>query len=134
MALDLLIIKRASRLRKSVHSSASDLLYYDVDRSSLPMTTHSNHDREAAARSRCKPLTWPEVQSIISAGDLHKLARSEEQKQDYCKARSKVRLIFLCLLLQRCCYRTAHSTNSSSPCEQNSTHHGQYLLLRIDQK
>jgi hypothetical protein len=55
------------------------------------MTSHSNDDG-ATARSRCYPLTWPELQSIISAGDLHKLARSEEQKQTYRNARSKVRL------------------------------------------
>lgn len=63
------------------------------------MTSHSQHqDRAAAARSRCNPLTWPELQTIISTGDLHKLVRSEEQEQTYCKARSKVRFIFLRLL------------------------------------
>eukprot|EP00985_Skeletonema_marinoi_P030859 scaffold34319_cov80-Skeletonema_marinoi.AAC.1 len=50
------------------------------------MTSHSNGDGAAAARSR---WTWSELQTIISAGDLHKLARSEEQEQTYCKARSK---------------------------------------------
>ena len=60
------------------------------------MTSHSSshHDRAAAARSRCNnPLTWPELQPIISTGDLYKLVRSEEQEQTYCKARSKVRFI-----------------------------------------
>ncbi|KAL7491967.1 hypothetical protein ACHAWT_001216, partial [Skeletonema menzelii] len=55
------------------------------------MTSHSHHDRAVAARSRCSPLTWPELQTIISAGDLHKLVRSEEQEQTYCKARSKIK-------------------------------------------
>jgi len=50
------------------------------------MTSHSNGDGAAAAR-----LSWPELQTIISAGDLHKLARSEEQEQTYCKARSKIK-------------------------------------------
>ena len=59
------------------------------------MTSHSNGDGAAAAR-----LYWPELQTIISAGDLHKLARSEEQEQTYCKARSKVRLIVLYLMKQ----------------------------------
>jgi len=66
-----------------------------VIKDNTEMTSPNNHDGAAAA-PRCNPLTWSELQTIISAGDLHKLARSEEQEQTYCKARSKVRLIFLC--------------------------------------
>ena len=62
------------------------------------MTSHSSHhDRAAAARSRCNPLTWPELQTIISTGDLHKLVRSEEQEQTYFRARSKVRFMCSCV-------------------------------------
>ncbi len=99
------------------------------------MTTHSNHDREAAARSRCNPLTWLELQSIISTGDLHKLARSEEQEQIYRIARSKVRLIFLCSYCNSAIATALHTFtyNGSSPCELNSTQHGQHLL-QVDQE
>ena len=68
------------------------------DNPETPLKSHSDGD-EAAARALCNPLTWPELLSIISAGDLHKLARSEEQEQTYRKARSKVRcyaLLFAC--------------------------------------
>ena len=39
-----------------------------------------------------KPFKWHELQSIISADELHKLARSEKQEQTYRRARSQVRL------------------------------------------
>lgn len=58
----------------------------------LSSHTHHNNNKDegAAARSRCNPLAWSELQSIIGANELHKLARSEEQKLTYQKARSKI--------------------------------------------
>ena len=99
------------------------------------MTSHSNGDGAAAARSR---WTWSELQTIISAGDLHKLARSEEQEQTYCKARSKVRLIVLYLMKQLLPPSlSTRSTNSSTLCK-NIQHNVdnicyELLLLQIDQ-
>ena len=68
------------------------MMMKDATELQSPHIHHNNNEEgEAASRSRCNPLTWSELQSIIGANELHKLARSEEQKLTYQKARLKIK-------------------------------------------
>ena len=67
------------------------MMMKDATQLPSPHSHHDNNEEGAASRSRCNPLTWSELQSIIGANELHKLARSEDQKLTYQKARLKIK-------------------------------------------
>ena len=67
------------------------MMMKDATQLPSPHIRHNNNEEGAASRSRCNPLTWSELQSIIGANELHKLARSEEQKLTYQNARLKIK-------------------------------------------